>query len=181
MRPLPQSINQAHFQSVGAFNIGLAASPFTGSASDNVLLWAAANQVVTGPPAWTQIANSATLGTTVTLFKKGVYEVSLMLTQVASITGLVVGISQDYTGAQDSAIVWTAANGARLVSGLSTTPAATQINIPLTCRVLVTPEQEAAGSVIRFHAGLSPTDPPTAGLVQAAGAYVITWLGENNI
>lgn len=180
-QPLPQSINQAHYQSVGAFNFGLAASPFTGSANDNVLLWLPTNEAVTGPPTWTAIANSATLGTSITLLKKGVYAIDFLITQLASIATLVAGISQDYTGALNAAIVMAAANGALQVTGPNTLPAATQSNISLSTIALVTPEQEAAGSVIRFHAGLANGDPPTAALLQTSGYYRIRWLGENNI
>lgn len=175
--PLPQSINQARFQDIGAFNSGLVASPFTGSINDAVLLFAAANESIQGPPEYTTVDNSVTLGTSVTLTKKGIYAVELGLSYLAAATLLVAGISQD--AANLTADLLISDPGALDASGEISLAAATSGFLKLTTTVFVSPEQQAAGSVIRFHASAADA-APSAMLTALTTYYRIRWRGENN-
>lgn len=178
--PLQQNLNQNVSQIHGAFNNGLAASPFTGSTNDNVLLFAAANEVVTGPAADVVIANSATIGTTVTLSKAGVYAVELGVGMLAAAAALICGISQDITASGLTTAIDITSAGALDVTTPITIVDADLSFIKLTTFAFVTPIQEAAGSVIRFHAGVTGGGPPTV-MLQPLCYYRIRYMGANNI
>lgn len=157
---------------------GLVASPFTGAVNDAVLLFLVAGTVV-GVPAYISEVNDANAGTSVTLFKKGVYEVKLYLEQLAAQTSE-FGISQDVAAAgltDDPSF----AIAGFLEVGVSTTIAGHRRPLSITTTVLVQPEQEIAGTVIRFHATAGGDAPPAADFEQAAAYYSIRRLNDLHV
>ena len=177
MTHLPQSLNQGRAVDVSAFNAGLVATPFTGSTNTSVLLWDPANQALTGADDFRSVENSATLGTSVTLTRKGVYLVELNLAVTADAAALVAGISQDGTDLNTDILITDA--GALDATGLITN-ATDLTNVKLTTMAFVAPEQQIAGSVIRFHASAGDAAPAIM-LTQATSWYRVRWLYENNI
>lgn len=180
-RPLLQNMNQAHFQSLSAFNFALVASPSTGSTNDNVLLWAAGNQAVTGPTSWANIVNDAALGTSITINKAGTYIVELGVGLLAAAALLVLGISQDVAGAGLTDNLTIGTTGA-----LDCTTPITIVDADLgfqklTTKVYVSQQQEIAGSVIRFHAGAAAGAAPATMLDVARSYYRIRLDTENQI
>ncbi len=180
-RPLLQNLNQSRSQDHSAFNSDLAASPFTGSVNDNILLWQAANQVVTGPGADFTIANSATLGTTVQINKKGVYFVELGVALISAAAAVVLGISQDVAAAALTGNILIGTAGALVASSIITLVDADFHFEALSTMVFVSPEQEVGGTIIRFHAGAAAGAPPTVMLAATTTYYRIRRIGDNNI
>ncbi len=179
--PLLQNINMARSLDVSAFNSDLVATPFTGAVNDNVLLWQAANQAIGGPPSYTTIANDANLGTAVTLFKAGTYFIELSLAITADVTAFIAGISQDIVASGLTTAIVIGSAGALQATGSITAIDADLGNIALSTYAFVSPEQEAAGSVIRFHAGVAGGGPPTIMLTAATSWYRVRRVGDNNI
>lgn len=177
---LRQNINQPLATRLELLNTaGLVASPYTGSASTSVLLFAGADAAMqyVGPqgavqvPSWITAISSATLGTVITIFKKGVYMVELYVEQLADFD-LVWGISQDVAVAGLTAVPTFATAGMltveRNVSVATETIVPHQIAVP----VMVSPEQEQLGSAIRFHAALAGSAPPVDALTAGSpGAW----------
>lgn len=163
---------------------GLVASPFTGSVNTAVLLFAAA-ATPTGPqgavaiPSWATSDNSATLGTSITLLKPGMYFVQLYVQQVASVD-VVYGISQDVAaaGLLATAIPAFATAGMLAVQRRVTIAGQTQTATPLWAIVPVSPEQSQLGSVIRFHATLGATGAPAVTQTAAAAWYRVRKLND---
>ena len=177
-RPLPQNLNQSRSQISSAFNANLAATPFTGVVSTSVLLWLVANEAVLGVPAYYTIANDANAGTTVQINKAGVYAVELGVAVIAAATVLVLGISQDATNLTNNLVI--ADVGALDASGLITIVDADVTFFKFTTTVIVSPEQEAAGSIVRFHASAANV-APAAMLLAATSYYRVRRLLDNNI
>ncbi len=162
---LQQNINQPLATRLEILNTtGLVATPFTGSLSTSVLLFAGASTFV-GPqgavqvPAWIATANSATLGTTVTITKKGVYMVELYVQQLAAFDA-VWGISQDVAVGGLTAVPAFSTVGMLTVQRNLSVATETIVPHHISVPVLVSPEQEQLGSVIRFHAALAGSAPP---------------------
>lgn len=163
---------------------GLSASPHTGTINTTVLLFAGAPTFV-GPqgavpiPSWLDSANSATLGTTVTIFKPGVYMAELYLEQLDGFD-ITFGISQDVAAAGLIAVPAFATAGVLTVS--RNVSVATETNVPHLVKVPITvsPEQSAAGSVIRFQAALTAGGAPVDAFVaDSPGAWFrIRCIGE---
>lgn len=171
MAHLQNRINAPGIDQALAFtNNGLAASPFTGSTKDGVLLWAAANEVQTGRTDAFTVANSATDGTTITVNQAGLYAVEFCVDVVASQTAMVLGISRNADGAALTGVL-TYARGARALNTI-TTPAATVVGVAQSALIGCAP-----GDIIRFHANISGS-APTAGLTQASGYYRIQKAAE---
>jgi len=170
-----QNTNQSLSQLVEVFNRGpLVASPFTGSVNDAVLLWANAS-TVTGPGAYATTVNSASAGTSVTLFKPGRYSVELGLASAASVP-LSVAISQDVAAAGLNSTPTFAINGIVDVLRM-VVPAAMNIPFKFTTELHVPRTAEQAGSIVRFHATLDAGDPPTNAIIQASAYFRIRNIG----
>jgi hypothetical protein len=150
-------------------------TPFTGSTNDVVLLFTAAG-TVTGPTADIVETNSATDGTSVTISKAGVYLVKLYLEIVASVT-VVAGISQDQTTNLAGADPAFATPGVLDVQ-TTTLPASNLAAMSISRVIFVSPEDEAAGSVIRFLASDGSAGAPAASLTQAACYYSIEQINQ---
>ncbi len=149
---------------------GLVADPFTGAVNDTVLLFAAVG-AITGPAAYITEINEANNGTSVTLQKAGVYEVKLYLQEVASQT-VVIGISQDVAAAGlNSDPSFAIAGFLDVQSG--TTGVGQVQPMSLTTTIIVRPEDEVAGTVIRFHASDGANGAPAGSFTQAAAYYRI--------
>ena len=170
---LQQNINQPLEHRVEVLNTtGLVPTPFTGAVATTVLLFAGASTFV-GPqgavaiPTWLTSTNDANQGTTVTIFKPGVYMVELYLEQVADAMAgfdLVWGISQDVAAGGLTAVPAYATAGMLTVE--RNVSIANELVIPhkIEVPVMVSPEQSIAGSVIRFHAALQAGGPPVDAL-----------------
>lgn len=175
-RHLPQNLNQPlalrnEIRNEG----GLVATPFTGSVAIAVLLWNLAGDRV-GPTDFMTELNSATEGTTVTIFKAGVYEATLRLEQAAS-QDTFYGISQDGVDAVRLTTP-TFANAGMLDVQHSISAAATVRMLPITTDFVVRPEQEGTGSVIRFHAAIAGDAAPAGDLVAAGCYYTIRRINQ---
>lgn len=151
---------------------GLVASPHTGTINTTVLNFAGAATFI-GPqgavaiPSWIDSTNSATLGTTVTIFKPGVYMVELYLEQIAdAMVGfdITFGISQDVAAAGLIAVPSFATAGVIAVERHVTIATETIVPHLVKVPVTVSPEQSSAGSVIRFHAALTAGGAPVDAL-----------------
>jgi hypothetical protein len=175
---LPQNINQPLATRLEVLNTtGLVATPFTGSASTTVLNFAGAATFV-GPqgavqvPSWITATNSATLGTIVTIFKKGVYIVEFYLQQLATGAAgfdITWGISQDVAVGGLTAVPSFATSGMLTVQRNVSIIDELVVPHPISVPIMVSPEQEQAGSLIRFHAALTAGGPPVDALTADAG------------
>lgn len=182
---LPQAIDLPLTTRNDALNTGgLVATPFTGSASTAVLLFTAA-ATFTGPqgavqvPDWITAVNSATLGTLVTIRKTGVYRATLYVQQVAAVD-VTYGISQDVAVAALTAVPSFAQVGMLAVQRRVTIAGQLQVATPLSADIMVGPELETPGSVVRFHAFLSAGGAPAATQTAAAAWFRITRINDLN-
>jgi len=176
MRRFAQNINLPLSERRGIINTGgLVASPFTGSASDAVLLFLAAG-TVTGPTADIVETNSATLGTSVVITAPGVYEAKLYLQQVPAVT-VVAGISQDVAAAGLTGDPSFAIAGFIDVQTKVTIAGQTAAAWSITSTIFVPPELEG-GTTIRFHATDGAGGAPAVSLTQAAPYYSIQKIND---
>jgi hypothetical protein len=158
------------------------ATPFTGSANTAVLLFTGA-AVITGPqgntaiPTWIASANSATDGTSVTIFKPGMYHVALYTQQVASVD-VTYGISQDAAAGAITAVPAFATAGILAVARRVTIAGQTQVANFLDTIVTVSPEQSISGSIIRFLAALSGGGAPANTQTAAAAWFRVRKLND---
>lgn len=180
---LPQGIDLPLAARCEALNTtGLVATPFTGSVNTAVLLFTGA-AVITGPqgntaiPTWIASANSATDGTSVTIFKPGVYDVSLYVQQVASVD-VTYGISQDAAAGAITAVPAFATAGIIAVARRVTIAGQTQVATGVRSTVMVSPEQSLAGSIIRFLATLSAAGAPANTQTAAAAWFRVRKLND---
>jgi hypothetical protein len=172
---LRQNINNPLAQQRGIVNTGgLAASPFTGSTNDVVLLFNGAG-TVTGPTADIVETNSATDGTSITISAPGVYLVKLYVA-VFELATVIFGISQDQTTNLAGADPAFATPGVLDVQTV-TTAGVTFSGKEITRAVMVRPEDEG-GSVIRFLCSDGSAGAPTALLTQAAVYYSIQQINQ---
>ena len=126
------------------------------------------------------ITNVAADGTVVTLNKAGVYAVELGIGTLAAAAALICGISQDITASGLTTAIDITSAGALDVTTPMTNAVAVLQFTKLTTTVFVTPIQEAAGSLIRFHAGVTGGGPPTV-MLQPLCYYRIRYMGANNV
>lgn len=177
---LQQNINQPLASRLELLNTaGLVAVPFTGSTSTTVLQFAgaAASMQFFGPqgavqvPAWITAVTAPTTATVVTIFKKGVYMVELYIQQLADFD-VTYGISQDVAVGGLTAVPSFATAGMLTVSRNVSIATETIVPLPIVVPVMVSPEQEQAGSVIRFHAAATAGGPPVDALTAGSpGAW----------
>ncbi len=177
MGHLPQNINyplslRSEIENTG----GLVATPFTGAVNDVVLLFTAAG-TVTGPGIYITEVNDANNGTSVTVTKAGLYSYKLYFESFQA-ADIVFGVSQDVaaaglTGAPSFAI-------AGFLDVQASTGVAAEVSKPLEIAgtFIVSPEQEVAGTVIRFHASTPAGAAPAAILVQATAYYRIRRINQ---
>lgn len=182
MGHLPQTINLPLAQRVEALNTGgLVASPFTGAVSVAVLLFTAATAITpAGSTAFISAVNDANLGTVVTINEPGVYEAELFVAQVASVD-VVLGISQDVVVGGLTAVPAFATVGMLDVQRLVTIAGQTSTARGITSRIIVSPEQADAGSLVRFHATLQAGGAPAVALVAASAYFRITRLNQAHV
>lgn len=168
MGHLPQNINRPlTLQSAIVNTGGLVVSPFTGAVNTSILLFAVAG-TVSGPTSYITETNDAAAGTSVVLFKPGVYEVRLYL-EITEPVDVRFGISQDVAAAGLNTEPSFATAGFLDVQR-ATTAVLLSNSGPITTHVLVRPEQSIAGTTIRFHTTLVGGAAPAAALI-AAGCY----------
>ena len=174
-----QSVNQNLDQRVEALSTGgFVASPFTGSVNTAILLFAVA-ATITGPAAFIDVINSATLGTLVRLRKAGRYSVEFGVVTAAS-GQPVLGVSENVAAAGLTGDASFAING--IVDVLTPlAPAATNLPVKITTEVIVPPSFETAADPfgVRFHASASG-NPPANLLIQASGYFRVRYLGLAN-
>lgn len=171
MGHLPQNINRPlTLQSAITNTGGLVVSPFTGAVNTSILLFAVAG-TVSGPTSYITETNDANAGTSVVLFKPGVYEVRLY-TEIEEPVDVRFGISQDVAAAGLTTEPSFATAGFLDVQR-ATTAALAANAAPITTHVLVRPEQSISGTTIRFHATLVGGAAPTDALNQAPVYYTI--------
>ncbi len=172
---LRQNINNPDDQVAAALNTigGFVASPFTGAVNDTVLLFAAASLVL-GPPSYIVAANDANAGTSITIFKPGVYLTEFYCEGAGEPVDFVYGLSQDVAPAGLNSAPSFAIAGFLDVQRITyaavvgTTP-----NVSIKSYVVVSPEQSAAGSIVRFHASTAAGAAPALDLLQATPFFKI--------
>lgn len=175
---LRQNINNPLAQQRSIVNTGgLVADPFTGSTNDVVLLFGSAG-TVSGPTADIVETNSATDGTSVTLTAPGVYIAKLFL-QVNAATSLsiIAGLSVDQTTNLAAANPAFATPGVIAVRSY-TLPTAEDYACEIAAAIMVRPEDESSGRVVRFLASDGSAGAPSSILTAASCYYTIEQVNQ---
>lgn len=147
-----------------------AAAAGVGTTNTAVLRWLAAGIASVGN--YISSADSATLGTVITISTPGTYRAEFMLPQVLS-TSLLAGISIGATGAPITANPAMGVDGVFAVCGPNTLPAATAVGMAFGVTFDVTDAMQATPGItnaLRFHATNNAGATPVASFT-AAGAW----------